>query len=451
MNFIPTNRLASVKLFCLLLAVATLGKGYSQVLALPDTLRSCSVDSLFLDAGQGFDGYEWSTGDTTYYTFASQNGLYTVTVNSGDTLFIVDSVYICIIGARLAESSMILDCGDTASIHVDHPGFSCLWEPGSLTGDSITVFPRDTTMYFVTIRDTSDYLLYCVDSIAVTVNPKIKIDSLYQINMGCPGEEKGSMKLIASGGYAPYEFEWSDGYPLQGDSSIIIGMTDGDKTVTITDTIGCELIKSFEVKAFPFPETEIITDPGDTVYIQKPTVHFTYENISFDSLQVDTFRINDWIWDFGDDHTSSLLAPSNTYSTVGTYNVVLSYTTFYGCKGTDSVTIVVKPVKLKIPNVITPNSDNKNDYLKIALDEESGGGDTYKSMMNSQGEKFINDYYLSNTLVIFNRWGRVVYESNDYRNDWDADGLPDGVYFYVLKCKGQYNEDVYKGSITIFR
>ena len=62
-------------------------------------------------------------------------------------------------------------------------------------------------------------------------------------------------------------------------------------------------------------------------------------------------------------------------------------------------------------NVITPNNDGKNDVLVID---------------NVQ-------LYPGNTLTIFNRWGREVYKTTNYRNDWGMDpGIAPGNYFYLL-------------------
>ena len=61
-----------------------------------------------------------------------------------------------------------------------------------------------------------------------------------------------------------------------------------------------------------------------------------------------------------------------------------------------------------VPNVLTPNGDGMNDRFVITGLEN--------------GTK----------VTIFNRWGVVVYSSNDYANDWEATNLPEGVYFYVL-------------------
>ena len=110
------------------------------------------------------------------------------------------------------------------------------------------------------------------------------------------------------------------------------------------------------------------------------------------------------------------------------------------------------PVKLKIPNVFTPNGDGINDTFIISLDEGSdvpgnegsrGGAHEYDNY------KPLNTYYQSSNLVIFNRWGRIVYQSNNYQNDWDGGNLPDATYFYVLKCHGQKADATYRGSVAI--
>ena len=63
----------------------------------------------------------------------------------------------------------------------------------------------------------------------------------------------------------------------------------------------------------------------------------------------------------------------------------------------------------------------------------------------------LNRYYESTELTVFNRWGRIVYHSKDYQNNWDGDDLPDATYFYVLKCKGLKNDATYQGSVMILK
>ncbi len=84
---------------------------------------------------------------------------------------------------------------------------------------------------------------------------------------------------------------------------------------------------------------------------------------------------------------------------------------------------------LLIPNVFTPNFDGVNDYFVI------------KNI----------DKYINNQLIITNRTGKVVYEKINYQNSWDASNVPDGVYYYVLKCRYKNNDFVKMGMLTIVR
>jgi gliding motility-associated-like protein len=99
-----------------------------------------------------------------------------------------------------------------------------------------------------------------------------------------------------------------------------------------------------------------------------------------------------------------------------------------GCIGT-STQIVVVYDELDIPNVITANNDNVNDNFEIA-----------GLKPNTQ-------------VIILNRWGEVVFTSDNYLNDWggkDASGqlLKDGVYTYSLVTQ---EGKKYHGFIHILR
>ncbi|MBV7530548.1 gliding motility-associated C-terminal domain-containing protein [Chitinophaga sp. sic0106] len=83
-----------------------------------------------------------------------------------------------------------------------------------------------------------------------------------------------------------------------------------------------------------------------------------------------------------------------------------------------------------VPNAFTPNGDGINDRFVIL------GIDRYP---NSQ-------------LIVFNRWGNIVYRSNDYRNNWDGSGLNEGTYYYELICNTPANGKVsLKGWIQLVR
>lgn len=65
--------------------------------------------------------------------------------------------------------------------------------------------------------------------------------------------------------------------------------------------------------------------------------------------------------------------------------------------------------EIKIPNVITPNNDNFNEFFEI------------------------ENALLGSTIEVFNRWGKKVYRADNYQNRWNADGLPAGIYFYFIR------------------
>lgn len=106
-----------------------------------------------------------------------------------------------------------------------------------------------------------------------------------------------------------------------------------------------------------------------------------------------------------------------------------------GCK--DSVTVCsfnVVQLGLEIPNTFTPNADGRNDVFQIVGIEQ----------------------YPNNHLAIFNRWGNLVYEKDQYSNTWKGENykngapLPDGAYYYIFTTGVEGQDDI-MGDIVIFR
>ena len=87
----------------------------------------------------------------------------------------------------------------------------------------------------------------------------------------------------------------------------------------------------------------------------------------------------------------------------------------------------------EIPNAITPNGDGKNDVLRIDGIEQ----------------------YPNNELIIFNRWGDIIYKAKPYLNDWQGVNqsggeLPEGTYYYVLRLNVNDGK-ILRGNMTILR
>lgn len=137
-----------------------------------------------------------------------------------------------------------------------------------------------------------------------------------------------------------------------------------------------------------------------------------------------------WLWDFGDGDTSTLQNPTHTYLTDSLYIVTLTVTVGTGCTASQTQVYLVEteiPIPaITAPNVVTPGTDGVNDYLE-----------------------FTNlDKHPDSKLVVYNRWGNLVYESTNYHNDWKPD-VVDGVYYYVLS--GPNLEETYTGFFHVIK
>ena len=339
------------------------------------------------------------------------------------------------------------------------------WSPGGQITNSITVHPLATTTYGVEIRMKDTDELVCRNEITVEVKPRFEVD-FRQVKLTCSNheEENGrNAQVIAivdslGGVYEPpFDYQWqlSPLHIAPGDPTWAIGL-EAYKFyyIKVTDGRGCTQLDSVSLRAFSNPRVEISTDPGDTVYLQNPHVTYSFENLSADSLDISNFF---WILNQQYNITSTAEEPRFTYVETGDYSTELKVYNPQGCDTSYFHTIRVEPVKLKIPNVFTPNGDGTNDYFIISLDGgsdmPSGGGnrDGGNSVPEYENYEPLNRYYESSELTIFNRWGRVVYHSSDYQNNWDGGGLADGTYFYVLKCHGLKNDATYQGSVMIIK
>lgn len=87
---------------------------------------------------------------------------------------------------------------------------------------------------------------------------------------------------------------------------------------------------------------------------------------------------------------------------------------------------------LEIPNVFTPNSDGLNDSFKIKVE----GYDAYD-------------------IIIFNRWGEKLFQSNDATIHWDGnfkgENVSDGTYYYLIELKTKEKKITEKGFLTLIR
>ncbi len=88
-------------------------------------------------------------------------------------------------------------------------------------------------------------------------------------------------------------------------------------------------------------------------------------------------------------------------------------------------------------NAFTPNGDGMNEELIFTKLERNP------------------DDFPDNELIIFNRWGDIIYEAKPYNNDWTGNNnsgapVPEGTYYYILRLNVGEG-DIIRGDVTVIR
>ena len=123
-----------------------------------------------------------------------------------------------------------------------------------------------------------------------------------------------------------------------------------------------------------------------------------------------------------------------TYQDLPTGSYIIAIENAIGCEiAVGNPFVIPVNTDVIIPNVFTPNGDGTNETFEIINIPGSGNG---------------------TEMLITNRWGKVVFESEDYyfnsegdNSFWDGGDEPEGVYFYTVEIEG----DTFKGWVEIIR
>lgn len=255
-----------------------------------------------------------------------------------------------------------------------------------------------------------------VDSTFIPFNfPKVEIETSRDTAICARTHADLWVKILdGSGGY---KIDWSGS-----DSSHYRVYPKNERfyTVTVTDTCGVTAKNSINVD------------------VRNPRADFDYEYIPYYGLQFTNYSRAvepTYLWDFGDGNTSVQKDPRHLYSDIIPYRVTLTVTDDLGCTDVRGFT-TEPPLEIFIPKAFTPNGDGINDSFEIK-------GSNIKEF----------------SIRIFDRWGNMVFHSNDINERWDGSNAKDGyhsgtsVYNYIIRYKGPKEEDTkeIKGDITVIR
>lgn len=216
-----------------------------------------------------------------------------------------------------------------------------------------------------------------------------------------------SYQLSASGG-SIYSWLSEDGlFTSSAPSPLVQPANDTRYFITVTDlhncskrdTVDVEVIQNVELKWSHHINANCVDRPSITV-----------ENLT----TVDDEVI--FLFDFGDGFTSDETKVKHKYEEDGTYAIRFTAQRkicFY------EETVQVPVYSLFVPNVFTPDgSTGLNDNFVVGY-----GGEALSPA----------DVGIQVQLIVVDRWGKKVFESNNYRNNWNASELNGGIYYVHLK------------------
>ena len=163
--------------------------------------------------------------------------------------------------------------------------------------------------------------------------------------------------------------------------------------------------------------------------VQLPEKVYVLQGGSVVLQPVITGNVSKYLWSPSAwlDHTD-IQNPRSTPTADITYRLTVS--SAEGCSGYDDVKVIflIAPV---IPNAFSPNGDGINDVWNIP-----------------SLESFDNT-----TVQVFNRYGKMVFNSIGYHKPWDGSYngsiLPVGVYYYIINTGN--GKKPFAGSLTILK
>jgi len=379
--------------------------------AIPDSICLGSSSTLSVS---GAHSYLWSnlSTDSIITVNPTTTTIYTVTGTNIYGCSGLDTIIITVNDVTLNTSAIpdSICLGSSSTLSVSGAD-SYLWS--NLSTDSIIIVnPTTTTTYSVT--GTNNYGCSHIDTIIVIVNSNVVLSTSAIPDSICLG---ASSTLTVSGADS---YLWSNSST---DSIITVNpMTTTTYTVTGTNNYGCSDISNII----------IVIEPNPTISIQS-----NGPICIGDKIQLQASGGTHYIWSGPNMFTSSLQNPYIDNSNIlhaGVYTVTVSNSA--NCKTIDSLAFEFKDNDIDIitPNVFTPNGDGINDLFEI---------------------KTNSDAIVFNCLI-YNRWGKLVFEFNNLNNGWNGTikNTPagEGVYYFIIKGKNDCNNEFEQyGFVTLFR
>lgn len=384
-----------------------------------------------VDGGMIPYSYLWSTGEKTdsiqVKPLATQN--YSITINdiclntpTTATAQVFVPKYLALTVDPLPDITNACPYVPTAVEAIPHFGglkYTYAWSDGKkvISREKLdTIKPSRTTKYSVVVQDQCGAMASA--SFLYTVTSPPLLVKTFGDSVVCNGDT-ALIYARATGGLGNYTYKWAPG-GSSNDSLYVSPFNSMSYNVYVGDDC-----KTFTVKG------------SYRVTVQKPIVNFEYSGSPYIDEEIRFTNVSPnyptYHWDLGNGATSSQRHTHTTYLDSNVYRVTLSIVDTLGCKNSISKNIqIFYPNSVYIPNSFTPNGDRINDvFIPIITSAQSV------------------------STLIFNRWGEIVFESNELIPRWDGtyNGVkcPNDVYIYKVEVISLAEKmKIYTGHVTLF-
>ena len=327
-----------------------------------------------------------------------------------------------------AGNDLVICEGETAILSASGAS-SYVWDNDISNNIPFTV--SETTTY--TVTGTSIYGCENTDEVVVTAAPN-PAASFTGIDLNGCSPVTPTLTNTSSGDLVNCQWSFSNGQTLSGCGDVtslftIAGCYDVSLTVTTSDGCSNTTTAVNYICVELHPEANFSAEPSNLSSID-PTTH----------LINSTTGASSYYWSFGDEsNSSSDFSPSHTYpETPGQYTVTLIAYSDNGCTDTAYVTIkITEELIFYVPNAFTPDNNGTNEE--------------FKPIFHSGFDPF------NYNLTIFNRWGEVLFESNNVEYGWHGDyggqEVTNDVYIWKITFKrnGIDKREQHIGHVTLIR
>ncbi|GAB5426307.1 MAG: hypothetical protein Crog4KO_34540 [Crocinitomicaceae bacterium] len=370
--------------------------------------------------GTGASMYVWDNGITDGVAFTPNLGTTTYTVTGTDANGCIndDQVDVTVNPLPVVNAGPDQSGCENASITLNAVGSQNIaWNNGVFNG---VPFMQPVGVMNYVVYDTLSTGCSASDTVQVEIfqNPVVSANDAEV----CPNEG------VVLNGSGAVSYTWNNGIQ---DGETFYPTVTNEYIVTGTDANGCTGRDTVTVNVHEAPDADF-----NILQLSLTTLDPTtgFENLSTGAVSYE--------WEFGDGSgTNTEFEPTHTFPDdgPGEYEIILTAYSAEGCPAQAVKYIhVFQDYTIYVPNTFTPDGNGANEIFKPVLT----GFDP-------------NDF----ELLIFNRWGDLIFESHNMEVGWDGTfagqdyQTQDGVYTWKITAGIEFTNDtkIFVGHVTLLK